>query len=146
MQGSQQINKTKIDPGDKHFSLGHTLAMWSQLSNPSDPGEEGREASCSHLRVQREGRHWSPNILLSSFPSPGAQNNALEWCGSFSKIRVSSRGSFPSLWLQFQHPHVPSTSAKHFQQPHLPASPCPYLYPFHPKPQLPHPFTLVLPN
>lgn len=117
MQVNQQINKTKLDPGDKQFSLGHLQHRFSYQAQVMLVSRVG------NLQCAEGGWPPSPQDPSVLHPFLGAQNSVLEWYSFSSKIRGVFLGGevtppvlppIPFLWLQFQHPHVPSASAKHF--------------------------------
>lgn len=130
MQVSQQTNKTKIDPGNKHFSLGHWQCGFSYQTQVILVNRARNLPAATSGCTERTGTD-PPTPCCPSFPTPGAQNNALEWCSSFSKIRVSSRlfqtSSSPprsppcdsSSNIHMFLPHLPNVSSNHISLPHL---------------------------
>lgn len=90
MQVSQQINKINIDLGDKYFSLGHWQCGFSYQTQVILVNRAGKLPAATSVCTERAGTD-PPTSSCPSFPTPGAQNSALQWCSSFSKVRVSCR-------------------------------------------------------
>lgn len=140
MQVSQQINKTNIDPGDKHFSLGHWQCGFSYQTQVILVNRAGKFPAANSVCTERAGTD-PPTSSCPSFPTPGAQNNALEWCSSFSKTRVSSR-VFQTSCSPIHSPPCDSSSNIHVFPPHLPNASSNHIS----LPHLVHTFTPFTPN